>query len=433
MKTLYLSIRDPGGHQRHLKTSEYPFVLGTDYIKKEGLRDPKLGPESMIIEHHEGRNPVLLVLEPGLTARVGDLKLQAFEIPFGTPIRVGDTELCFREEAPRSESVQFPEGVAGWHTASEEGEALVSAVRRSAATRLSIYLSGETGTGKEVLARLVHAWSDRAARPFVPLNCGALALSLAESELFGHVKGAFTGAVRDRPGALLQAHGGTLFLDEVGDLPPELQVKLLRFLENGEIRPVGSERVLHADVRIVCATHKPLKALVEEGKFRQDLYFRLASIPVAIPALRQRPEDVKLLAERFASGFGKSLSEEALLRLRIHAWPGNVRELRHAIERAAGLLGPFETLIQAGDFEFLSPESDSRTEFEVSLPGISSLKDMEKWMLLRSLKLANGNRSDAARVLGVARSTLFEMMKRHGIPGSRAMERTRFQMMAESS
>jgi transcriptional regulator with GAF, ATPase, and Fis domain len=433
MKTLYLSIRDPGGHQRHLKTSEYPIVLGTDFGKKDALRDPSLGSESMIIEHHEGRNPILLILEPGLMARVGDLKLQAFEIPFGTPIRIGDTELCFREEAPRGETQQFPDGVAGWHTASEEGSTLLSAVRRSASTRLSIYLSGETGTGKEVLARLVHAWSDRASRPFVPLNCGALALSLAESELFGHVKGAFTGAVRDRPGALLQAHGGTLFLDEVGDLPPELQVKLLRFLENGEIRPVGSERVLHADVRIVCATHKPLKALVEEGKFRQDLYFRLASIPVQIPSLRQRPEDVRLLAERFATGFGKHLSEEAILRLRAHSWPGNVRELRHAIERAAGLLGPFETLIQAEDFDFLAPEADSRADFEVSLPGITSLKDMEKWMLLRSLKIANGNRSDAARVLGVARSTLFEMMKRHGIPGTRAIERARFQMMAESS
>jgi DNA-binding NtrC family response regulator len=172
---------------------------------------------------------------------------------------------------------------------------------------------------------------------------------------------------------------------------------------------------------------------VEEGKFRQDLYFRLASIPVQIPSLRQRPEDIQLLAERFAKGFGKHLSEEAIFRLRAHPWPGNVRELRHAVERAAGLLGPFETLIQAEDFGFLSSETDTRADFEVSLPGVSSLKDMEKWMLLRSLKIANGNRSDAARVLGVARSTLFEMMKRHGIPGTRAIERTRFQMMVESS
>jgi transcriptional regulator with GAF, ATPase, and Fis domain len=433
MKTLYLSIRDPGGHQRQIKTSEFPFVLGTDFGKKEALRDPKIGSEAMVIEYHEGRNPVLLMLEPGLMARVGDLKLQAFEIPFGTPVRVGDTEFCFRDALPRTESLSFPEGVPGWHTTTEEGEVLLGDVRKSASTRLSIYLNGETGTGKEVLARLVHAWSDRASRPFVPLNCGALALSLAESELFGHVKGSFTGAVRDRPGALLQAHGGTLFLDEVGDLPPELQVKLLRFLENGEIRPVGSERVLHADVRIVCATHKPLKTLVEEGKFRQDLYFRLASIPISIPPLRQRPGDVKMLADRFAASFGKSLSEEAHLRLRVHAWPGNVRELRHAVERAAGLLGPFESLIHAGSFDFLAPESGTRADFEVSLPGISSLKEMEKWMLLRSLKIANGNRSDAARVLGVARSTLFEMMKRHGIPGTRALERTRFQMMAESS
>jgi transcriptional regulator with GAF, ATPase, and Fis domain len=433
MKTLYLTLCDPDGHQRHIKLSERTHVMGNDLSRKDQLRDPELGAEALVIEQHEGRAPILLMLEPGATARVGDLRLQAFEIPFGTPIKVGNTRLTFRETPFRAEAQSFPDGVPGWYSTSEEGAELLRSVKKCAGTRLSIYLNGETGTGKEVLARLVHAWSDRASRPFVPLNCGALALSLAESELFGHVKGAFTGAVRDRPGALLQAHGGTLFLDEVGDLPPELQVKLLRFLENGEIRPVGSERVLHADVRIVCATHKPLKALVEEGKFRQDLYFRLASIPVRIPPLRNRHGDIRLLASRFASEFGKSLSEEAVTRLQVHAWPGNVRELRHAIERAAGLLGPFESVIPAEGFEFLVSEPGCTGNFELSVPGVSSLRDMEKWMLLRSLKLANGNRSDAARVLGVARSTLFEMMKRHGIPGARAIERAQYQVMAESS
>jgi transcriptional regulator with GAF, ATPase, and Fis domain len=425
MTALHLMIRDPGGHERQLKLTKFPAVIDT--------LDPKIGPEAFVIERPEGRNPILLCLQPGLLARVSGLNLQAFEIPFGTPIRIGDSELVFENQAPKTLPLSFPDGVQGWHCVSDGGREMLQSVKKSSLTRLSIYLSGETGTGKEVLARLVHAWSDRAGRSFVPINCGALPVSLAESELFGHVKGSFTGAVRDRPGALLQAHGGTLFLDEVGDLPPELQVKLLRFLEDGEIRPVGSERVVHADVRIVCATHKPLKSLVQEGKFRQDLYFRLASIPIRIPPLRDRSEDIRLLAKRFASDQGKSLSAEALTRLQVHPWPGNVRELRHAVERASGLSGPFESVLSVEDFEFLVNDGDSGTALEVGLPGVASLKEMEKWMLLRSLRIANGNRSDAARVLGVARSTLFEMMKRHGIPGPRALEASRYQLMAESS
>src|SRR6185437_13187356 len=183
----------------------------------------------------------------------------------------------------------------------------------------------ETGTGKEVLAHLLHAWSARASGPFVPINCGALPLSLAESELFGHVKGAFTGAANQRPGALMQAHGGTLFLDEIGDLPLDIQVKLLRFLENGEIRPVGADRPSRADVRLICATHHPLQKLVEEGKFRRDLYYRLASVTLEIPSLRSRPEDVEMLARKFATELGKTISTQALLRLQVHSWPGNVR------------------------------------------------------------------------------------------------------------
>jgi DNA-binding NtrC family response regulator len=217
--------------------------------------------------------------------------------------------------------------------------------RKAATTPLSIYLAGETGTGKDVLAHLVHAWSERASGPFVPLHCGALALSLVESELFGHVKGAFTGAIHQRPGALLQAHGGTLFLDEVADLPMDVQVKLLRFLENGEIRPVGSDHVSRSDVRLVCATHRPLAQLVDEGKFRRDLYYRLASVTIQIPTLRSRPDDIALLADRIAVDLKRRLSPMARARLKTHSWPGNVRELRHAVERACALAGPFTSIL----------------------------------------------------------------------------------------
>jgi hypothetical protein len=433
MKTLFAQILDPSGHRRILKWTQLPVVLGTDLSQKHQLRDPKLSSEAVIIERHEERGLVFMVLQPQLTAKVGDLKLQAFDLPFFVPIKMGDTEIIFTETEVRAPVVECPSGERAWYTESEAGQSMLQSVKKSALTRLSIYLNGETGTGKEVLAKLVHAWSDRASRPFVPLNCGALALSLAESELFGHIKGSFTGAIRDRPGALLQAHGGTLFLDEVGDLPPELQVKLLRFLESGEIRPVGSDRVLHADVRIVCATHKHLKTLVEQGKFRQDLYFRLASIPIEIPSLRSRPEDIRALAIQFSKEFDKTLSGDALTKLQVNAWPGNVRELRHAVERACGLVGPFQSLVNAADFDFLHESATAASNLDMHLPGVSSLKEMEKWMILRALRLANGNRTDAAKILGIARSTLFEMMKRHAIMGPKSTDYWMAHFMAESS
>jgi two-component system response regulator HydG len=240
--------------------------------------------------------------------------------------------------------------------------------------------------------------------------------------LFGHVKGSFTGAVKDRPGALLQAHGGTLFLDEVGDLPLELQVKLLRFLENGEIKPVGSDRTLFADARIVCATHKPLLQLVKDGKFRQDLYFRLASIPIEIPNLRSRPEDIRMLALQFSKAHGKMLTEGTVRRLQMHAWPGNVRELRHAVERACGLAGVKEKIIHAKDFDFLQAQSQTVAELQVSGADIYSLKVMEKILIKRALKFSRGNRGEAAKILGIARSTLFERMKKHRITGLKAVD-----------
>ncbi len=432
-KHLYAQIKDPSGHPRSLRWSEFPFVLGTDLLDRSQLRDPKIRPQALKIERHPNRDWVMSALDPELTIRVGDFKARNLDLPLHVPILIGDTEITFSEGETRLPLHEFPSGERPWLTESEAGLKLLGALRKSSSTRLSIYLNGETGTGKEVLARLIHLWSDRASGAYVALNCGGFALSLAESELFGHVKGAFTGAVRDRPGALLQAHGGTLFLDEVGDLPPELQVKLLRFLESGEIRPVGSDRVLHADVRVVCATHKPLHSLVKEGRFRQDLFYRLASIPVEIPPLRSRPEDIRLLSVRFASEFEKSLTQEAITRLQVNAWPGNVRELRHAVERACGGAGPFESVIHASDFDFLSEDRIREGSIEGELTGVMALKDMEKIMILRALKHAEGNRTDAARILGIARSTLFEMMKRHEIVGPRSSDFWVSHLMGASS
>jgi DNA-binding NtrC family response regulator len=219
----------------------------------------------------------------------------------------------------------------------------------------------------------------------------------------------------------MQAHGGTLFLDEIGDLPMDIQIKLLRFLENGEIRPVGSDRLTRADARLVCATHRPLLQLVEEGKFRRDLYYRLASVTIDIPALRERPEDIELLALRFAADLKRALSPRAIRRLQAHAWPGNVRELRHAIERASGLADPFSPVLEEDAFAFLmTPENLLRSPaLEQGLP-VLSLAEMERAMILKALRMAGGHRTRAAEILGVARSTLFEMIKRHRIPGPRS-------------
>ncbi len=354
-------------------------------------------------------------------ALLGDLAVREAHLPVGLPVRIGESRIQLLAPEGANGLPEQPHGVRPWLTGSDEGRKVLWMTKKAAATPLSIYLAGETGTGKEVLAHLIHSWSERATGPFVPLHCGALPLSLAESELFGHVKGAFTGASSHRAGALMQAHNGTLFLDEVGDLPLDIQVKLLRFLENGEIRPVGADRPSRADVRLLCATHHPLLKLVEEGKFRRDLYYRLASVTIEIPALRQRPEDIELLSRRFSQDLGRTLSPPAILRLQAHGWPGNVRELRHAIERASGLAGPFTPILTEEAFEFLLTPTHVLQSPQLEL-GVAVLKlnEMERVMILKALRLARGNRATAARILGVARSTLFEMLKRHRIPGPRS-------------
>jgi transcriptional regulator with PAS, ATPase and Fis domain len=421
-QSIFMQVRDPSGETRVLRCEDFPLRLGTSFGDSGGFRDSRLAASALMIEDRGG-DLVLKATQENLMIVMGDLKFPAIQIPFSVPLKIADTEVVFYQKDPRKAAVQDTSIVQSkWYTKSAEGVKLLHDLKKSSATRLSIYLHGETGTGKELLAQQIHDWSDRAAGSFVAINCGALPLSLAESELFGHIKGSFTGASRDRVGALLQAHNGTLFLDEVGDLPMELQVKLLRFLESGEIRPVGSDRVMHADVRVICATHKPLLKLVEEGKFRQDLYFRLASIPLEIPSLNSRPSDIKALATKFATENGKNLSENAMKKLMFHHWAGNVRELRHAIERACGMAGPFEQVLHEQSFEFLSLGAGGTSLAEELIPGICTFEEMEKTLLLRALKMTHGNRTTAAKILGIARSTLFDMMKRHRIIGPRSVE-----------
>ncbi|MCC7442085.1 MAG: sigma-54-dependent Fis family transcriptional regulator [Bdellovibrionales bacterium] len=422
-KGLRILIQSPSGELERVPVplAWERFQVGRDAACDVRLRDPRSAPRVLEAWRSPDGRPGLWIRALGeLPVELAGLAVrEAFWIP-GTPVQAGESALTLEEPAAPPVTPPVPTGLRPWRTRTELGENLLRDSARAARSGLPLYLAGETGTGKEVLARLLHAWSDRASGPFIPLHCGALPLGLADSELFGHVRGAYTGADRSRTGALLQAHGGTLFLDEVGDLPPEIQVKLLRFLENGEIRPLGSDRSSHADVRLLCATHLPLELLVQEGRFRRDLFFRLASVTLRLPALRERPDDIDLLANEYAASGARILSPCALRILRDHDWPGNVRELSHAVGRACGLSESREGMLLAADFSFLE-EGISGSEPQsapLSLP--LNLREAERALLLRALRRSRGNRAGAARLLGVARSTLFEMLKRHGVQGPRA-------------
>lgn len=298
-------------------------------------------------------------------------------------------------------------------------------VKKVAATNSTVMIRGESGTGKELIAHAIHGASTRSDRPFVKLNCAALASGVLESELFGHEKGAFTGAVSAKPGRFEMADGGTLFLDEIGDLPEQVQVKLLRVIQEREFERVGGTQTKKVDVRLITATHQPLETLIEEGRFRKDLFYRLHVIPIAIPPLRERKNDVPKLINHFFRKFTSetqkhlTMSEEALRLLKEYEWPGNVRELRNAIERAV-ILGEGE--LTAEDFSVdLRAISDASSKLQrvestdktVSI--LSSIHDENAKRLADSIRRANGNISEAARLLGVARSTLLYRLKKYRV------------------
>ncbi len=285
----------------------------------------------------------------------------------------------------------------------------------------NVLIVGESGTGKELVARGIHEHSARNGHPFVAMNCGALTETLLESELFGHVRGSFTGAIADKRGLFAEAHCGTLFLDEIGDVSAALQVKLLRTLQEGEYKPVGSTETLRADVRIIAATHRDLDVAVAEGRFREDLYYRLKVIRIDIPALRERAEDLPELAShfvaRYAAKVGKPVSHiapEAMELLEKYAWPGNVRELEHAIERAITMTRT--SILYPEDFppEIREPGQAVRPE-----PGGSSLDAIEREHIVRTLEETSFNRSKAAAKLGIDRKTLLRRMRRLGIESSK--------------
>jgi formate hydrogenlyase transcriptional activator len=303
----------------------------------------------------------------------------------------------------------------------------VEAAGRVAPTDANVLLLGETGTGKELLARSIHLNSARSQRPFVRLDCTSLSPALCESELYGHVRGAFTGAIAARHGRIREAHEGTLFIDEVGELPLDIQPRLLRFLQERELEPLGSSRTVHVDVRVIAATHRDLLAEVAAGRFRRDLYYRLATFGIHLPALRQRGMDISLLASHFAPRefqrlrkANRGFAASAFDRLHSHTWPGNVRELRHAVERACIVCSsPF---LQPDDFDLSgarpSGESPQRKGEDRRWDERSTLRQVERDHICSVLRVCNGvieGPRGAANVLGLPPSTVRYRIRKLGI------------------
>ena len=302
---------------------------------------------------------------------------------------------------------------------SEPMRALQKLIGMAASSDASVLVTGETGTGKELVARLLHRASDRADGPFVAVNCAAIPAELIESELFGHVRGAFSGAVGARRGSFREADGGTLLLDEIGDMPLGMQAKILRVLQEREVLPVGSDKSYRVNVRVVAATHRDLSSLIDEGRFRQDLFFRLAVVPMHVPPLRERRDDIPGLAEHFlmtSHGAAKKFSAAAMRVLVDHAWPGNVRELRNVVERVVVMVRG--AVIDADDLAFLdashAPESSLGAEL-MSLPLDAAIERLERHRIAAALAAAKGSRTEAALALGIHRQLLYTKLKQYGL------------------
>jgi two-component system, NtrC family, response regulator len=303
-------------------------------------------------------------------------------------------------------------------TAAPEMVRVARTIERVANTNVSVMLLGASGTGKELLARGLHEASDRANGAFVAINCAAIPENLLESELFGHEKGAFTGAVKTTEGKIEQASGGTLFLDEVGDIPLQLQVKLLRFLQERVIERIGSRRSIAVDTRIVCATHQNLEAMIAAGTFREDLFYRLAEIVVKIPSLAERPGDATLLAKVFLARFAKEMNPsvkgfaaDALAAIDGWPWPGNVRELENRVKRAVIMADA--KMISAADLDLFEPGEEQAYALNLK----SAREDSDRRLIRHALARSEGNISSTAKLLGISRPTLYDLLKQYDLHG----------------
>ena len=383
------------------------------------LNDPTVSRHHAVIEE-AGKGYVLRDVGSTNGTYLNEIRIKEAYLEYGSVIGLGNTRLQFvpleeRVEIPPSEEDYFGD-VFG---RSLEMRRIFTMLKKISPSDITVTIEGETGTGKELVARGIHFSSQRARGPFVVIDCGSISKNLMESELFGHEKGAFTGATQTHRGAFEVAHGGTIFIDEIGELGLEMQPKLLRVLEQREVRRVGGNEVFKVDVRVIAATNKDLISEVQKGRFREDLFYRISVVRIHLPSLRERGEDIPLLAQQFArelsgpygGGGDMAVSAEALEILRHYHWPGNVRELKNIITRAMAM-GDGKVLRLRDFITPLSSEQRTQAPSLDSLVG-KTLEEIEKAAIAKTLEVHGGNKSAAARVLGIAYSTLYEKIKKY--------------------
>jgi DNA-binding NtrC family response regulator len=368
---------------------------------------------------------LLITAYPSIDTAVRGMKLGARDY-IGKPFSPDELRLVVQralaEDELRRKHGELTKRLAygsmiGESQAMQQMRATIDKVAQSDAT---VLITGESGTGKELVARALHFAGRRAGGPFVPVNCGALVGTLLDSELFGHVRGAFTGADTSKRGLFVAADGGTLFLDEIGELPIELQPKLLRALQDGEVKPVGGTSAIRVDARVIAATNRTLLDQIAAGAFREDLFYRLAVITIEVPALRNRPGDIPLLAKHFAEQAALraergrvSFTDGALAHLASQPWPGNVRELENTIERAV-ILATGEVL-DVGDVAGPRPAATSAAFATFSGDQVPTLDELERAHILRVLELCEGQKTKAAQLLGINRTTLWKKLRQYGL------------------
>ena len=397
------------GARRKLKIFRTHYIIGSDDSCDIKIEDPFISPKHAILSiEAEGDGYVIEDQGSKNGIFLNGLRVQKAPLPMNGNLRLGRSAISWREE-----SSQLGNLGGDWIVADTKMKELLHNLKIVAQSNLPILLLGETGTGKEIFAQLVHRWSRRENTAFVVVNGALTGGSLSESELFGHRKGSFTGSESSRLGAIKTAHGGTLFLDEVADIPASAQIKLLRALESGEVKALGSDQVDYSDFRLVTATSQDIEQKIAENRFRSDLYFRIAGQIFKIPPLRERPEDILAIANFLVRKKGCELDKEAEGKLLSYSWPGNVRELRSVMERSIVLaMSEGNCRIQVGHIGTLGltfsiiPEATDRP---------ATLEELERRCIQQSLERNGWSRLICAKELGIARSTLFEKMRRYGI------------------
>jgi DNA-binding NtrC family response regulator len=401
--------------------AELAMTLGSGPGNDVLLSDPTISRRHLVIEP---RADGVILRDVGSTngSFVQGARFQELTLGFGTEVTIGQTVLKY---VPQEEALELqPSDEESYGSLAGRDPKLRKLFRLLAdvaASEATVLIEGETGTGKELFAEEIHRHSARRTGPFVVFDCGAVPKELIESALFGHLRGAFTGAVSDRPGAFEEADGGTLFLDEIGELAPEVQPALLRALDKRAVRPVGGTSYNQVSVRVVAATNRNLRAEIAAKRFREDLYYRLAVVRMHVPPLRERPDDVPLLVEHFARQFsgGKQLevSREELERLRRHAWPGNVRELRNVIERACALTHGSKLEIDEAFDEKTGAAAGGAVDIDQPFKEAKAqlVDSFEREYIRAQLKRHEGNLSAAARAAEVDRKHFRELLRKHGL------------------